>query len=101
MRLDWKVSQVTEMFSRLFTERGYSSYWISGPIHGVGLEFEEWPHPSHYPIHEQLDMKDNWTLAIGHSLLVARPIRGIKIEDTVLLTSKGGEYLSRTPRVLG
>lgn len=98
MRPGWKVGQVTEMFSRLFNERGYGSYWISGPIHGVGLEFEEWPHPSHYPLHLQLDMKENWTLAIGHSLLAVRPVGGIKIEDTILLSSKGGVYLSRTPR---
>ncbi len=100
MRPNWKVGQVTEMFSKLFTERGYGSYWISGPIHGVGLEFEEWPHPSHYPGHLQLVMKENWTLAIGHSLLAARPVGGIKVEDTVLLSSEGGEYLTRTPRVL-
>jgi Xaa-Pro dipeptidase len=99
IRPGWKVSQLTEMFSKLFAEKGYDSHWISGPVHGVGLEFEEWPHPSHYPSHLQLNMNENWTLAIGHSLLAIRPVGGIRIEDTVLLTSQGGEYLTRTPRV--
>jgi Xaa-Pro dipeptidase len=99
MRPGWRVGQVIEMFSKLFIERGYGPYWISGPIHGVGLEFEEWPHPSHYSGHIQLVMEENWTLAMGHSLLAVRPVGGIKIEDTILLGTSGGEYLSRTSRV--
>jgi Xaa-Pro aminopeptidase len=100
MRPNWKVSAVTEMFLQLFTDKGYSSQWISGPVHGVGLEFEEWPHPSHYPSHLQLEMKENWTLAIGHSLLTVRPVGGVRIEDTVLMNSTGGECLTRTPKLL-
>ena len=100
MRPNWKVSAVTEMFLKLFIDKGYGSQWISGPVHGVGLEFEEWPHPSHYPSHLQLEMKENWTLAIGHSLLTVRPVGGVRIEDTVLLTPSGGECLTRTPRIL-
>jgi len=100
MRPGWKVSQVSEMFSNLFTEKGYGFQWISGPIHGVGLEFEEWPHPSHYPSHQQLQIRENWTLAIGHSILAVRSIGGIRIEDTILMGAEGGEYLTRTPRTL-
>ena len=99
MRPGWRVGAVTEMFSRFFVDRGYGSSWISGPIHGVGLEFEEWPHPSHYSGHMQLVMEENWTLPIGHSLLTVKPVGGIKIEDTVLLGSSGGECLSRTPKI--
>lgn len=99
MRPDWKVNQVTEMFSKLFAEKGYGMQWISGPIHGVGLEFEEWPHPSHYPRHLQLEIRENWTLAIGHSILAVRSVGGIRIEDTVLMGVEGGEYLTRTPRI--
>jgi len=101
MRPGWKVSTVTEMFQKLFAEKGFSSQWISGPIHGVGLEFEEWPHPSHYPSHLQLEMKENWTLAIGHSLLTVRSVGGVRIEDTVLMRPDGGECLTRTPRLFG
>jgi Xaa-Pro dipeptidase len=99
MRPNWKLNAVTEMFLKLFTDKGYSSQWISGPVHGVGLEFEEWPHPSHYPRHLQLEMKEDWTLAIGHSLLTARPVGGVRIEDTVLLNRNGGECLTRAPKL--
>ena len=99
MRPNWKVSAVTEMFLKLFTDKGYSSQWISGPVHGVGLEFEEWPHPSHYPSHSALEMKENWTLAIGHSLLTVRPVGGVRVEDTVLLNANGGECLTHAPKL--
>ena len=100
MRPNWKVSTVTDMFMKLFTDKGYGSQWISGPIHGVGLEFEEWPHPSHYPSHLRLETRENWTLATGRSLLTIRSVGGIRIEDTVLVSPSGGECLTRTPRLL-
>jgi Xaa-Pro dipeptidase len=99
MRPNWKVSAVTKMFLKLFSDKGFGSQWISGPIHGVGLEFEEWPHPSHYPSHLQLEMKENWTVAIGHSLLTVRPVGGVRIEDTVLLKPDGADCLTQTPKL--
>ena len=90
----WKVGQVTKAFTEAFTSRGYGEAWIPGPVHGVGLEFEEWPHPSHYFGHTQLDIAENWTLAIGHSILPAKGTGGIKFEDTIQVTSEGGRSLN-------
>jgi len=64
-------------------------------VHGVGLEFEEWPPPSHYPSHIQLNIAENWTLAIGHSILPIKGIGGVKFEDTVQITADGGRSLNR------
>jgi len=93
-RPGWRVGQVTSSFNEAFTARGYGSAWIPGPVHGVGLEFEEWPHPSHYFAHTQLEIGENWTLAVGHSILAVRSVGGIKIENTVLITPNGGESLN-------
>lgn len=98
LRAGWKISQVADSFVSAFSKSGYGESWIRGPVHGVGLEFEEWPHPSHYPGHSQLTMGENWTLAIGHSLLPARPIGGVKLEDTVQITAQGGVSLTHAPR---
>jgi Xaa-Pro dipeptidase len=91
-----KVGQITKAFTDAFTARGYGKEWIPGPVHGVGLEFEEWPHPSHYFNHLQLDIAENWTLAIGHSILPVKSVGGIKIEDTIQVTSDGSINLTRS-----
>ncbi len=92
----WLVSQVTKAFTEAFTAKGYGDIWIPGPVHGVGLEFEEWPHPSHYFGHGQLEIGGNWTLAIGHSILPVKNVGGVKIEDTIQVTSEGGKSLTKT-----
>lgn len=95
IRPGWKVSQITKIFTEELTAKGFGESWIPGPVHGVGLEFEEWPHPSHYPSHIQLNVAENWTLAIGHSILPIKEVGGVKFEDTVHITADGGRSLNR------
>ncbi len=90
----WKIMQVTKAFTDAFTAQGYGAQWIPGPVHGVGLEFEEWPHPSHYSGHAQLEIGEGWTLAIGHSILPVKTVGGVKLEDTVLITKDGASSLN-------
>jgi Xaa-Pro aminopeptidase len=97
MKPGWKVGQITAAFNEAFAAKGFGAAWIPGPVHGVGLEFEEWPHPSHYPSHPQLVMEENWTLAIGHSILPVKGIGGVKLEDTVQVTAEGGRSLTQAP----
>jgi Xaa-Pro dipeptidase len=91
----WKVGNVTKAFTEAFTAKGYGAQWIPGPVHGVGLEFEEWPHPSHYFGHGELEVGADWTLAVGHSILPVKTVGGVKIENTVHVTADGGESLNR------
>ncbi|HLN45981.1 MAG TPA: Xaa-Pro peptidase family protein [Candidatus Sulfotelmatobacter sp.] len=93
----WKVGQVTKTFTEAFTSNGYNEQWIPGPVHGVGLEFEEWPHPSHYFGHVELEIAEDWTLAIGHSILPVKTVGGVKFEDTIQVTAEGGRSLNRPP----
>jgi Xaa-Pro aminopeptidase len=91
----WQVGQVTKAFTEAFSEKGFGQEWIPGPVHGVGLEFEEWPHPSHYFGHTKLSIDENWTLAIGHSILPVKSTGGVKFEDTIQVTQNGGVSLNR------
>jgi len=95
----WTIGQITDSFLGVFSKAGLGDIWIQGPVHGVGLEFEEWPHPSHYPAHKQLVVGMDWTLAIGHSILPLRGVGGVKIEDTVKVTSNGSESLNKAPNL--
>ena len=97
IRPSWKVGQVTSSFTESFSAEGYGNVWIPGPVHGVGLEFEEWPHPSHYFGHAQLVIGENWTLAVGHSILPVKAVGGVKFEDTVRVTAEGGKSLTHAP----
>ncbi len=96
----WKVRQITGAFTENFTSKGYGTEWIPGPVHGVGLEFEEWPHPSHYFSHTELEIKENWTMAIGHSILPVETVGGVKFEDTIQVTAEGAHSLNRVPSFL-
>ena len=94
IRPSWKVQQVTSAFTEAFNAHGYGEQWIPGPVHGVGLEFEEWPHPSHYFGHGKLEIGENWTLAIGHSILPVKDVGGVKFEDTIQVTANGARSLN-------
>ena len=96
IRPGWKVGAIAERMGALFAGKGHPE-WIRGPTHGVGLEFEEWPHPSHFPAHLGLTVQNGWTLALGHSILPVKGVGGVKIEDTVLVTENGCESLNRFP----
>jgi Xaa-Pro dipeptidase len=94
-----KIGQITPMFQSAFSEFRYQETWIPGPVHGVGLEFEEWPHPSHYFGHAQLEIGEDWTLAIGHSILPVKTVGGVKIEDTIRVSSEGAESLNHATTI--
>lgn len=98
LRPGLKVGRIAELFQDVFTDHPDGHHWIAGPTHGVGLEFEEWPHPSHYFNHLDLEMAENWTLAVGHSILPVPDTGGIKLEDTVRITKQGAESLTNFPK---
>ena len=68
---------------------------MPGYIHGVGLEPEEYPHPSHYPQHGEIVLKPNMTVSVGHAVLAAPGIAGYRREDVVRITESGCEVLTK------
>lgn len=94
-----KVLDITNDFKSIASKMPYGENWIPAATHGVGLEFEEWPHPSHYPEHLRLELASNMTLTLGHSLLPVPEINaGFRIEDVIRITRDGAEYLTDYPR---
>jgi len=78
-----------------FTQKTeFGKYSVPGYIHGVGLEFEEYPHPSHYPQHGDIVLKPNTTVSIGHVVLAVPGVGGYRVEDVVRTTESGCEVLT-------
>jgi Xaa-Pro dipeptidase len=94
-----KVGDITKTFVEIVSAMPYGAAFVPGATHGVGLEFEEWPHPSHYPQHLGLELKPRMTLTLGHSLMPVEELgEGFRVEDVMLITETGAEYLTATPR---
>ncbi|MEI7828082.1 MAG: M24 family metallopeptidase [Euryarchaeota archaeon] len=57
----WKVKEITQFMTESINKTEFGKYVVPGYIHGVGLEAEEYPHPSHYPQHGDIILKPNMT----------------------------------------
>jgi len=90
----WKVKDVTQYMAESIRKTEFKKYVVPGYIHGVGLEFEEFPHPSHYPHHGEIELKPNMTMSIGHAVLAVPGVGGFRIEDVVRITESGCEVLT-------
>ena len=100
IRPGMKVGDITKTFVEVVSSMPYGEAWVPAASHGVGLEFEEWPHPSHYPQHLSLELAPRMTLTLGHSLLPVEALgEGFRVEDVILLTEDGAEYLTDFPRI--
>jgi len=93
------VGDITKNFVQIVTKMPYGEAWVPAACHGVGLEFEEFPHPSHYPQHLQLELAPRMTLTLGHSLLPVEELdEGYRVEDVILITESGAEFMTDVPR---
>jgi Xaa-Pro aminopeptidase len=91
----WKVKEVTQFMAESIKKTEFGNYVVPGYIHGVGLEAEEFPHPSHYPQHGEIVLKAGMTVSIGHAVLSAPGVGGYRREDVVHITDNGCEVLTR------
>jgi len=91
----WKVKDVTQFMVESIKQTDFGKYVVPGYIHGVGLEAEEYPHPSHYSQHGGIVLKPNMTVSVGHAVLAAPGIGGYRKEDVVRITESGCEVLTK------
>ncbi len=94
VRPGWKVKEVTQFMADSIKKTEFGKYVVPGYIHGVGLEFEEYPHPSHYPQHGGIVLKPNMTVSIGHAVLAVPGVGGYRREDVVRITESGSQVLT-------
>jgi len=97
------MTQLENIMHEIFQKEGYEEYFVGPPIHGVGLDFEEPPLPAgHAFFHGEEpkdDLKPGMVISIGNCGLYLGDF-GVRIEDTIVITEKGYEELTKHRRVL-
>lgn len=97
------MTQLENIMHDTFEKEGYEEYFVGPPIHGVGLDFEEPPLPAGHAFFHGEEPKDElkpgMVISIGNCGLYLGDF-GVRIEDTVAVTGKGHEELTRYARRL-
>lgn len=97
------MTKLENLMHEIFEKEGYEEYFVGPPIHGVGLEFEEPPLPAGHAFFHGEEPKDElkpgMVISIGNCGLYLGEF-GVRIEDTVVVTYKGYEELTRYSRKL-
>jgi Xaa-Pro aminopeptidase len=97
------MTNIENIMHDLFEKEGYDEFFVGPPIHGVGLEFEEPPLPAGHAFFHGEEPKDElrpgMVIAIGNCGLYLGDF-GVRVEDTVVVTEKGHEELTRSSRQL-
>jgi Xaa-Pro aminopeptidase len=98
-----KLTAIKNIMHQVFQKEGYEEYFVGPPIHGVGLDFEEPPLPAGHAFFHGEEPKDELkpriVISIGNCGLYLGDF-GVRIEDTVAITEKGHEELTRYSRTL-
>jgi Xaa-Pro aminopeptidase len=95
--------ELEQTIHEVIKEGGHGSHIFGPPIHGVGIEFEESPlPPGHAFFHGEKEpppLEANVVIAVGNCGLYTGPW-GVRVEDTVVVGSKGPTILTEYPRQL-
>jgi len=97
------MGELEQTLHRVLREAGHGEHIFGPPIHGVGIEFEESPlPPGHAFFHGEKEpppLKANIVIAVGNCGLYTGPW-GVRVEDTVVVSTAGPIVLTRYEHVL-
>jgi len=95
--------ELEQTLHEVIKEGGHGGHVFGPPIHGVGIDFEESPlPPGHAFFHGEKappPLETNVVIAVGNCGLYTGPW-GLRVEDTVVVGSKGSMILTEYPRQL-
>jgi Xaa-Pro aminopeptidase len=98
-----EMVELEQALHEIIKAGGHGGHIFGPPIHGVGIEFEESPlPPGHAFFHGEKEpppLEGNVVIAVGNCGLYTGPW-GVRVEDTIIVGSKGPMVLTRYPRQL-
>ncbi len=93
-----KKNNAVDMAARyVITQHGYAEHFGHGLGHGVGLEIHEWPRLS--PKAEPMVLESGMVVTVEPGIYIPE-WGGIRIEDTVVVTSNGCNKLTQSTKKL-
>lgn len=98
-----EMGELEQTLQGILRDGGHAEHVFGPPIHGVGIEFEEAPLPAgHAFFHGEKKpppLRANMVISVGNCGLYTGPW-GVRVEDTVVVGSKGPDVLTDYPRKL-
>jgi Xaa-Pro aminopeptidase len=97
------MTELEQTLHGVMKDGGHGDHIFGPPIHGVGIEFEESPlPPGHAFFHGEKEpppLEVNVVIAVGNCGLYTG-LWGVRVEDTVVVSSRGPTVLTTYPRKL-
>jgi Xaa-Pro dipeptidase len=92
-----KVSAIDKAGREVCERHGLAEHHLNEISHGIGLRFEEAPTSTIIPAHRNVELRENMTVTVGHTILAIPGIGGVRFEDVCRVTASGGEILHPYP----
>lgn len=91
------AAELDEAARSYIVQKGYGEFFTHSLGHGVGLEIHEWP--TLKKSQENITLMENMVITIEPGIYIPR-LGGVRLEDTVIVTQKGYEDLTKRPKTL-